>query len=202
MTQQDILIDLHYLPCIEYFYELTHAKRIFIEAHENFQKQSYRNRAYIVTSQKKEALSIPLAGSNSHLPIQEIKIDYTQKWDLIHQRAIQAAYGKAPYFEYFGEELFAIYQKKHTHLFELNMDLLTYCLKRFKINTPLEITTSYIPKANLNPEIKDLRGEIHPKKTSSFTHKSYYQTFGNNFEKNLSAIDYLFCEGNSIQSLF
>jgi len=108
----DILIELHYLPCLEYFIQLVQSENICLEAHENFQKQTYRNRFSILTANKIDTLSVPVLKSNSKQLIREVEIDYTQLWQKIHRRAIQSAYGKAPYYEYYADYFKQLYDKK------------------------------------------------------------------------------------------
>lgn len=193
----EVLIDLHYLPNTLYFSLLAKADKIILEKHENFVKQTYRNRAHILTPQGIDVLSIPLLGSQKKISVSEIEIDYKQKWVNRHWRAIQSAYGKAPFFihyaELFEQQLYANY----TTLFELNHQLLTLCLKLLDINTPIHFSETYQKKPS-EPVI-DLRSAIHPKKPFTslpqFVFTPYQQVFGKGFVEGLSILDLLFSEG-------
>lgn len=200
----NILIELHYLPCVEYFTILTHATHVWIEAHETFQKQTYRNRAYILTANNVERLTVPVLESTHHVPIQAVKIDYSQKWQQQHWRAIRSAYGKAPFFLYYADAFEAELWKGYATLFELNYALLTLCHRLLNLSCRLEKTTSY--QKVVPDNLLDLRHKIHPKKESGIIHaKPYTQVFSNNasdsFVNNLSIIDLLFCEGNYASTL-
>jgi len=196
MTQK-VLIDLHYLPSLEYFAMLHQYKDIEIAACENFVKQSYRNRTYILSANKVTQLTIPVVGGNSKHPIREIEIDNSQRWIDIHWKGIISAYGKAPYFEYYADYFEQIFFKKHKYLFELNLELLTFCLKLLQSDNAITFSKKY----RKNPEegILDLRSVIHPKKdfgqNAFYQPYSYIQLFGKEFVPNLSIIDVLFCEG-------
>jgi len=193
-----LLIELHYFPCIHFFSTLSQYDILLLEAHETFQKQSYRNRTHILSAQKIENLLIPVLSGNSHLPIREVRIDHSQKWRLIHQRAIRSAYGKSPFFEYYGEDILRLYDKPVPFLFDFNLNVLTLCLKLLKWNQKINLTTGYqtINNENLTNTL-DLRGQIHPKKELLRDFKPYQQVFGRQFEPNLSIIDLLFCEENN-----
>lgn len=193
----DVLLDLHYLPSTTWFTVLAKAKSVVLEQNEHFVKQTYRNRTKILTTQGIDVLSIPILGSQKKIPINKIKIDYKQKWVNRHWRAIQSAYGKAPFFEFyadvFKEHLYANYET----LWELNTKLLTICLKFLQLNTTISYSINY--QKMPDKPIIDLRSAIHPKKP--FTqmpikvYTPYHQVFGNNFVAEMSIIDLLFAAG-------
>lgn len=191
------LISLHYLPCIEYFACFVKYDKIYLEACENYIKQSYRNRCLIKSSQKINVLSVPICKGNKPINIKEVKIDYSQGWAKDHWRGIQSAYGKSPFFEHYKDLFFDIFQKKPPTLFELNFDLLTLCLKLLQLDAPLALTENYQKHPPVG--VKDYRNLIHPKKSylknDLFKPCRYTQVFGRNFAENLSIIDLLFCEG-------
>jgi hypothetical protein len=196
-----VLIDLHYFPCLEYFACLLKYDTIYLEACENFQKQSYRNRCNIITANKIATLSVPVLKAGKKQLIRQVEIDYAQKWLTDHWRTIYSAYGKAPFFEYFAGFFENILLKKYNYLFDLNLELLTTCLQLLKINKKILLTSSY--KKEAEPGQDDLRSQIHPKisfrQNNIYAPVPYNQNFGNNFVSNMSIIDVLFCEG--VQSL-
>jgi hypothetical protein len=171
---------------------------LILEAHETFQKQSFRNRTRILTAQKIDNLLIPVLSGNSHLPIRDVRIDHSQKWRAIHQRAIQSAYGKSPFFEYYATDILALYDKQERFLFDFNLEFLTLCLKLLGWKKKILLSTDYQENKDKNStSVFDLRGQIHPKKTTNEVFKPYQQVFGRQFESNLSIVDVLFCEGNN-----
>lgn len=194
---QRILIELHYLPSIAYFSTIYKADEIHIASQGRFEKRTYLNRSTILTANGLLDLSVPVFGANKRIPIQEVKIDYHEKWVNNHWRAIQSAYGKSPFFDFYSEEVKAILYSKANHLFELNKSLLTMCLKFLQIDTPV-FWEENLDKAN-KPDLMDMRGSIHPRKPISeltwFAPKPYQQIFGSNFVSNLNVLDLLFCTG-------
>jgi len=197
-AESSLLIELHYFPCVHFFSELYQYDKLLLEANETFQKQSYRNRTQILSSQKVENLFIPVLSGNSHLPIREVRIDHSQKWRLTHQRAIRSAYGKAPFFEYYAEDILSLYDKSVPFLFDFNLEVLTLCLKLLKWKKEITLSSDYqsIDPTKMSGN-HDFRDFIHPKKQSQTDFKPYQQVFGRQFEPNLSIIDLLFCEGNN-----
>ena len=191
------LIETHYLPSIAYFAAIHDADGIILERNENYTKQTYRNRCHIVTSQGKETLILPLTSKHGKVLITDVRIDYSQKWLNNHWRAIQSAYGKAPFFEYYKEDLEKVLFRNTQFLYDLNIELLSMCLKWLKWGMTIKETEVYHKSPVLH--VLDLRSAINPKNEENLQHfyrtSIYYQVFGNTFVKNASIIDLIFCEG-------
>jgi WbqC-like protein family len=202
MHSPAVLIDLHYLPSLEYFCALYPFEKIVLERQEHFVKQSFRNRCHIHTSQGKQMLIVPVTEKHGKISMGEIKIDNNQKWQNNHWRAIESSYRKAPFFEFYSDDLKGIIYKNHELLFELNKDLLSFCLRTMKIK--VEVSESVSFEKTYDEAVLDLRGQISAKTsydTRTFYHAvPYQQVFGNGFAENLSFLDLLFCEGpNSLK---
>ncbi|GAB3197760.1 WbqC family protein [Pontibacter aydingkolensis] len=185
-----------YNPPARYFAHALHADGTLIEAHENYVKQSYRNRCHVLTTQGVQPLSVPILKGNSKdkTLITDIEIDYSQKWYNVHWRTIQAAYGRAPYFEFYSDYIKEVYERQPKFLFQLNVDLLQLYFKLLKLNKPHQFTAFYSEHAPEN--VLDLRNKIHPKIYPDNLHvKPYTQVFGKHFVPELSIIDLLFTQG-------
>lgn len=195
-----MIIEAHYLPCLEYFTVISEFDEIKLEVHENYQKQTYRNRCKILATNKIDDLIIPIINGNSKEIVKNIKIDYYQDWSRRHLGAIKSAYGKAPYFEHFYDYFRIVFEKKPDFLIDLNFELLTVCLKLAKINKIVTFTEKYETISE-----NDFRGKIHPKRDSgmlnSYKSFSYSQNFGEKFVPNLSVIDVLMCQGPRVSEI-
>ena len=173
---------------------------VYIEACENYQKQSYRNRCHFYAADGKQSLSFPIThseGTHKHL-ISEVLIDYSKPWVLQHKRAIISAYRTSAYFEYYQDELFAILDSKPERLIDLNTRLLEFFLEKTGIKAEIRMTESY----DTAPECEDLREVIHPKRPDRILEdlelkKPYFQVFAekHGFIPDLSIMDLLFNEG-------
>jgi len=198
-----LLIELHYLPSLEYFSSLIPFDEIVLERHEHYVKQSYRNRCYINTAHGVDMLIVPLTSKHGKTIIKDIRIDYSKKWQNNHWRTIESAYRNAPFFEYYSDELRTVLYHNHEFLFDLNWELLSFCLKTIRFKPSLSVSVSYenVPTSPLF----DLRSKINPKKPASgrnlYKPVPYNQVFGNGFAENLSLIDLLFCEGPGAASV-
>ena len=173
---------------------------VYIEACENFQKQSYRNRCRFYGAEGVQTLSFPILheGGTHKIPISQIKIDYKTPWVQQHERAIVSAYGMSAYFDYYKDELFAILEAGHERLFDLNLALIRFFIEKTGIKVDLRMTQDY----EREPQMEDLREVIHPKRPDTILseldlEKPYFQVFAPKygFQSNLSIMDLLFNEG-------
>jgi len=190
-----IAIDLQYLPTLEFFAAIYGADEVLLFPNDLYQRQSFMNRTRILLANKVENLSVPIQGRRPKIPISQVKIDYSQKWQAIHLRGIQSAYGKAPFFEYFYPYFEQALMRKEESLWSLNVKLLTICLKLLRLPVKLNL----VEGREIQEGYLDIRGQIEPKRPFSersyYQPYSYFQLFGVNFEPNLSILDLLFCMG-------
>jgi hypothetical protein len=195
-----IVVELQYFPCLAYFCGLLQAEKCMIDVFEHYEKQSYRNRCKILTASQIQTLSVPIRHATHKQALKDVRIDYHENWVNVHWRSILAAYGKAPFFEYYADTFRIALYKKYAFLADLNVEILTACLKYLHIQTPIAFSEKYINIQEFD-DLEDLRSTIHPKKeilaSKYYTPKPYQQVFGSKFEANLSVLDLLFCEGNN-----
>jgi hypothetical protein len=190
------LIELHFLPSIEYFCALAPYDTIVVEKHENFTRQTYRNRCHILTSQGVCKLTVPVI-SRGKVKITDVEIDRSVRWQDRMWRSIESAYAKAPYFEHYADELRAELFYNGKYLYEMNYRLLSMCLLWLGWHKPILETSKYekIPLASH----ADLRNVISAKKDCRqrgfYLATPYQQVFGKEFSPNLSVLDLVFCEG-------
>lgn len=199
--EKQILLELHYLPTIQYVTKLLHHPIIWLEQHENYSKGSYRNRCHLASSQGLLRLSIPLVGGkHQQQSIRDVQISNVEPWQSQHWTAIKSAYGKSPFFEYYADAFLVFYKKKYTHLWEWNWDLLHQILAFIPFDKDIRWTERF--EKDTSEEILDFRNLISPKahknqKDSHFSQAKYVQVFEENqgFIPNLSILDLLFCMG-------
>ena len=204
-----MLLGIAYFPPVSYFAliakgmvlspENTIPSIVYIEACENYQKQSWRNRCRILAADGPAYLNFPIVHEGSHeLPITAIKVDYSTPWVLKTKRAIASAYESSAFFDYYKDELFAILDSHPETLFELDMRIIRFFLDKTGIAADLRLTDTFQPSSGVD----DYREVLHPKRPNTVLRdlgleKPYFQVFARKygFISDLSIMDLLFNEG-------
>jgi hypothetical protein len=191
----NLLLSTAYLPPAEYFARIANASEALIEKEENYLKQSYRNRCYILSPSGQQPLSVPVyLGSLHKTPVKDIRIDYSKRWQQVHLGALVASYNSSPFFLFYFETIEKIILSNHKFLLDLNMELLMAVIKMIKLQVEISYTTDFMP---VNKAGDDFRYRICPKKKTDYNLKPYIQVFGNEniFTGRLSIVDLLFNTG-------
>jgi hypothetical protein len=192
-----ILIEPHYFPSLEYFCAILPFDEVILEQWENFPKQTFRNRCYVMTVHGVKMMTVPLANRSGEMPANGIRVEPGNQWRNTHWRTIESAYRKAPFFDFYSDEMKTILYQGHENLFNLNRDLLSFCLRQVGLQKKISASVSY--EKEVKDGATDLRSVIIDKKPSTtrnfYQPHFYHQVFGSEFAPNLSAIDLLFNEG-------
>jgi WbqC-like protein family len=191
--ETELLIELHYFPCLDFFAAMSQCSATRLEAHEQYQKQSLRNRCYVLTANKIDCLTVPVLGPTRHQPIRDVRIDNDQKWRERHWRCLEGAYRKAPFFEFYAPDLEPVFAREYPFLFDLNLELLTICRKWIGLTTPLGLTNCY--EKQPAPGVFDARNRVDAQSGLFYSPIPYSQNFGVDFVPNLSILDVVFNQG-------
>ena len=191
-----LLIEMQYLGTVSYYQKLLSHPRVLIEAHENFEKSTYRNRCCIHSPEGKLRLSIPLEGGRGQRQLySEIKIGYDVDWQKNHWNSLVSCYRNSPYFEYYEERFFPFYAQRFEKLFDFNRQLMDLTLELLEVKPQIAFTESY--EKHHEEKVEDCRSEILPSKVSLDFPVKYRQVFEERtgFIPDLSIVDLLFSKG-------
>lgn len=169
---------------------------IWLEKYERYQKKSLRNRCIIMGVNGKLMLSVPLQKGKHQGLITDVRISYHDDWIPKMLHSIRSAYGTAPYFDYYYDNLSQIIRKKYDLLWDLNRSLLDFFISKVQIDTVIHGTTEY--RKEYRPpdiDIRNYKMTDYLRPTDSYA--AYSQVFEDRhgFMSNLSIIDGLFCLG-------
>lgn len=190
-----------YLAPVEYYTKLATYDKIYVEQHDHYMKQTYRNRCTIAAPDGELPLSIPTVKPDTpKCPMKDIRISDHGNWRHLHWNAIESAYNSTPFFEYYKDDFRPFYEKKYEFLIDFNEELCRMICELIGLHPNMERTEAY--KTDFTSDEADFRERIHPKKDfhiedPEFVAKPYYQVFGQKlgFIPNLSIIDLLFNMG-------
>lgn len=190
--QKTYILSTAYAPPIAYINLLLNNS--IISFSERFVKQTYRNRCTILGANGLQDLSIPIKNRKNHSITSELEIDYSQNWQKLHWKALEAAYKNSPYYDYFYYELQEFYENNYIFLHDFNYKLLCRLLKIARIKKNITQSSSVI---TFSENVIDYRNSISPKSEFSYISKSYTQVFSDKFgfNNNLSFFDMLFNTG-------
>lgn len=114
-----------YLPWLGYFAQMHRSDVFVVYDDVQFDKESWRNRNRIKTSQGVQWLTVPVLTKGQDWPSnRDIKINNTTGWSRKHLAALRQNYGKAPCFHDYFALFEQLYSRPWTFLFDLNMEVL------------------------------------------------------------------------------
>ncbi len=200
MKKKTVLLQSSYLPPIAWISELKRADKVIIECCDHYQKQTYRTRSKILSSQGVMDLGVPVLKTGDKMVMKDVCISYKEEWQHLHWRALESNYGSSPFFEYYQDDFIRFYEEKVDKLLTLNKGLLDVILEELNIKKEITYTDEYFSSDMVEREgITDLRDAFSPKREceSDLLDKPYYQVFAEKygFVRGLSIVDLLFNMG-------
>ena len=219
------LLQTTYFGPVQWYQKLFRYDRCLIEQHDNYQKQTYRNRCVIATANGLQALTVPVGNEkgemrNEKCLVRDVRISDHNQWRRVHWNALQSAYNESPFFDYYADDIRPFFEQKYEFLVDFNEAIRQKICELLDIHPHVEYTTKYRSQffgqgqsgkaehsilnsqfSILNSQFtKDFRDAIHakhPQPDADFQPKEYWQVFRHKhgFLPNLSILDLLFCMG-------
>lgn len=206
------LLSTTYFGPVQCYAKLYAYPEVWMEAHEHYVKQTYRNRCLIASPSGVQALTVPVVkpGTDKCL-MKDIRISDHGNWRHLHWNALETAYRNSPFFEYYADDFLPFYTQKWDFLFDFNEAIRAKVCELIDLHPKVLPTASYGVINGMNSvdsavgyveyAVDDFREKISPKVPSAmdkgFVSNSYYQVFRekHGFLPNLSVVDLLFNMG-------
>ncbi|MGX1929413.1 WbqC family protein [Flagellimonas sp. 2504JD4-2] len=193
-----MLLHPTYFPSIATFAVIVQRDVVW-EFHDNFQKQTYRNRCYISTDQGKHMLNIPIkhvGGKEGRQKYNEVATDNSYGWQKLHWKTLETAYRTSPFFEFYEDDLKPVFTSGPETLFDFNLKTTKVICDCLGIQMPTQGTESYEKQTS---QYEDARFLVDAKKKLVLDVNPYPQVFEerNGFVPNVSILDLLFNEGTN-----
>ena len=186
----EVLLSTTYFGPIQWYQKLYRAEHVVIEQWESFQKQTYRNRCLIATTQGIQALTVPVVRGETLL-MKDIRISDHGNWRHLHWNALQSAYGESPFFEYYQDDILPFFTQRWDYLFDFNEAIRQKMCELIDISPQVSLTGSFQPKAD--HDFREAINPKHPAPDADFESRPYYQVYQqkHGFIPNLSILDLL-----------
>lgn len=194
-SRHNVILSTAAFPPVEYFVYMAAAKEIWLEADENFNKQTYRNRFIINSANGPLTQIIPVKRFHyKKTPITQVGVDHESEWQRLSWRAIFAAYSNSPYFLFFKDDLIPFFREQWDNLFEYNLSVTMHIMKLIGLDKPLKINRDFVKNYT---RATDKRYDIHPKKSLTMEMQPWPQVFEarHGFNARVSILDLLFNKG-------
>ena len=197
------LLTTAYFGPVQWYQKLCRYGMVWIERHDSFVKQTYRNRCVIAATHGTQALTIPVVHDPGATLTRDIRISDHGNWRHLHWRALCSAYGESPFFEFYADDLAPFFERRWEFLFDFNEAIMHKMCELLDIHPDVRFTSAYGDTGGMAAD--DFREVIrpkHPLPDPGFSPRPYYQVFAqcHGFQPNLSILDLLMNEGN--ESIF
>ncbi|PVW14611.1 WbqC family protein [Marixanthomonas spongiae] len=191
---ESILVHPTYFPSIAQMVAVAKAEKVVFEVSGNYQKQTYRTRAYIAHSNGKLLLNVPIKHTGKRQKTKDVQVENEFPWQSQHWKSLQTAYRTSPFFEFYEDELYPLFKTPVSKLLDHNIRIFHVLCELLELEIPTEQTDEYFKKPE---EVKNLRYLAKAKNEKQFQLSPYKQVFEANhgFLSNLSILDLLFNEG-------
>ena len=195
------LLQTTYFGPVQWYQKLHRYDCCYIEQHDSYQKQTYRNRCVIATANGPQALTVPVeheaCNKQEASKTKDLRISDHNQWRRVHWNALQSAYSESPFFDYYADDIHPFFEKKYTFLLDFNEAIRQTVCALIDIHPNVFYSSAFMVQGPASKDFRDVIHAKHPQHDDDFTPKPYWQVFQHRygFQPNLSVLDLLFCMG-------
>ena len=227
-----MIVSVHqpqYIPWLGYFDKIDRSDCFVFLDQVQYKSREYQNRNKIRTKDGSIWLTVPVISKGmGRQKICDVRIDNSSDWQKRHWRNLKTWYGRAEFFKDYFVFFEEVYAERWEKLIDLNVHIINFILKEFKITTPVYYESELNIIAQKTDRIieicKRLKADAYLSGTGgrnyleenkfaragikleyqNFTHPAYHQQYRgrkNVFLPYMSSIDLLFNEGGESEKI-
>jgi len=216
----------NYLPWLGFFDKMVQSDVFVISDNLQFERHDFQNRNRIKTPQGAKWLTVPVKhdGNGNLMPINEVEIANHSNLPGLkrHWETLRASYVGASFWKEYCDFFEGVYRQEWTLLVDLNMALIEGFRKFLRIDTPLMKGSSLCATGQKNELIiaqcKELGADVYLSGVGAKSyldvdffrqegievrfqdfHQPVYRQMHGEFVPCLSAVDFLFCTGRTLE---
>jgi hypothetical protein len=130
----------HYLPWLGYFAKWAAADMFVFLDTVQYEKNGWQNRNRIKTREGPRWLTVPVRAKLG-TPICEVTVDSSQSWRARHFATIENAYGGAPAWRRYRDELQALYDREWDRLASVALASAEWLARKLGVTTPTRLAS-------------------------------------------------------------
>jgi len=131
------------MPWLGFFHKINMADTYVVLDNVQYRKNYFQNRNKIRTKDGWQWITVPIKREDARKPIKDVEIsgeDFRWKKKLL--QGIYYNYSRAKYFKNYWDDLNSIFNKNHTLLVDLNLEIIRFLLEKLQIRSNVVLASS------------------------------------------------------------
>jgi hypothetical protein len=139
------VLSAFYFGSVEHYRLMASCPKVIIDIGEHYERQSYRTRTSIVGPNGVQDLNVQIMRDHGRkMPMRNVGLSYVESWPQQHLHAIRSAYGNAPWFIHYIDDIEAVILKRYERLVDLDLATMRLVAKWLDVRTEVVLSQEYM----------------------------------------------------------